>query len=295
MKQLLLLLILISGICNTYAQTNCLVFKDGAHIKACEFYNEAINHPQGSKESQELFIRSINACPIYAPSLQEISVPYLKRGDFYTWKIFIDRAVAADPQGYLGVRGWCLFKFLRDYQNAAIDLDKLYKLTNGEPGFSGDGDYDLRVVMALCEREMGNYKKSIAYFDNCISKPLGSSRVGLFDYLHRGVTKLKVKDYSSALADMQSEIRIYPKLAEAWYYLGVIQKHLQKTAEAQASFTKAKELYAKTGYHMNDPYCELLDQVYLSDIDRQLAANRHNNKPIRAKGLNGLKSTSRIY
>lgn len=275
MKQLLLSLILISGICNAYGQTNCLVFKDKAHISACGLYNEAINHPQGSKESQELFIRSINACPTYAPSLREISVPYLKRGDFYTWKIFIDRAVAADPKGYLGIRGWCLFEFLRDYKNATADLEKLYKLTNGKPGFTGNGDYDLRIVMALCAREMGNYKKSIAYFDDCISKPLGSSKVGLFDYLHRGVTKMMMKDYNGALADMQSEIGVYPKLAEAWYYLGIIQKHLHKTAKAQASFTKAKELYTKTGYYMNDPYCELPDQIYLSDIDQQLAVYGH--------------------
>src|SRR5258708_2292253 len=122
MKQLLLSLILISGICNVYAQTNCLVFKDGAHIKACELYNEAINHPQGSKESQELFVRSITACPTYAPSLHEVSVPYLKRGDFYTWKVFMDRAVASDPKGFLDTRAWCLFKFLRDYPNALSDL-----------------------------------------------------------------------------------------------------------------------------------------------------------------------------
>jgi tetratricopeptide (TPR) repeat protein len=267
-KSMLLLFIIIKAI-RVDAQTNCSVYKDVAHIRACELYQEAINHPQGSKESQQLFIQSINFCPTFAPSLHEISVPYLKRGDFYTWKIFIDRAVAADPVGFLGTRGWCLFKFLRDYPNALNDLKQVYKLTNGEPGYSGDGDYDLRIVMALCEREMGNYKQAMVYFDESINQANTHGRVGLFDYLHRGVTKLRLKDYKGALADMQNEIKIYAKLADAWYYLGITQMHLHQ-ASAQSSFKKARELYTKTGYFRNDPYCESLDKVYLADIDQQL-------------------------
>lgn len=265
MKKLLLTLFIAGCIIRLNAQTNCLVFKDAAHIKACELYNEAINYPQGSKESQQLFIESINSCPTYAPSLHEMSVPYLKRGDFHTWKILIDQAVASDPVGYLGTRGWCYFKFLRDYSNALKDLKRLYDLKKGQPGYSGDGDYNLRIVMGLCERELGNYKQAIIYFNEGIN-----SRPGLYDYLHRGVTKMRFNDYKGALADMQKEIGIYKKLADAWYYLGMIQKRLGHNNLARLNFKKAKDLFIKTGYHLNDPYCELPDQVYLSDIEQQL-------------------------
>lgn len=265
MRKLLFVILLIVGTMRCEAQTNCLVFKDAAHKKACELYNDAINYSQGSKESQQLFIQSINTCPTYAPSLHEISVPYLKRGDFYTWKMLMDRAVTADPDSYLGTRGWCYFKFLRDYTKAFKDLKKLYDLRKGQPGYSGDGDYDLRIVMGLCEREMGHYKQAIAYFDEAIN-----NRPGLYDYMHRGVTKIKLNDYKGALADMQKEISIYKKLADAWYYLGIIQMHMGNKKEAHVSFEQANNLFTKTGYHMNDPYCELPDQVYLIDIEQQL-------------------------
>lgn len=265
MKKFLLTIVITGYIIRLNAQTNCLVFKDAAHIKACELYNEAINHPQGSKESQQLFIQSINSCPTYAPSLHEMSVPYLKRGDFHTWKILIDKAVNADPEGYLGTRGWCYFKFLRDYPNALKDLKRLCDLKKGQPGYSGDGDYNLLIVMGLCEREMGNYKQAISYFDQGIK-----SRPGLYDYLHRGVTKLRMGDYKGAMADIEKEIAIYKKLADAYYYVGMIQKHLEDNSLARLNFNRAKDLFTKTGYHLNDPYCELQDQVYLSDIEQQL-------------------------
>ena len=269
-KCILMSLLLLSGNW-LWAQTNCLIFKDGAHIKACELYHLAIEYPQGSKESQELFIKSISACPTYAPSLNEMAVPYLKRGDFYTWRLLVDRAVKSAPLSYLGDRGSCLFLFLHDYPNALKDLKRLYVITKGLPGYSDNGDYDLRILMALCEREMGNYKQAIIYFNECIDKPMTKGNTGLYDYLLRGTTKLKHKDYKGALADFEKETKIYLKLADNYYYMGLAQKHLKQFAAAKLSFKHAKELYTKTGYFHYDPYCEPPDGVYLADINRELA------------------------
>lgn len=265
-----LLLLALFGSLVAKGQTNCNAYKDQPHQLACQLYSQAINLDQGSKASQELFIASLKACPTFGPTLHEMSVPYLKRGDFFTWKILIDQAVKTNPAGYLGDRGWCLFKFLKDYQNSLEDLQRLYKLTGGQPGYTGDGDYDLRIVMALCQRAIGDNKAAIHLLDECIAEHEKQQTVGLYDYLHRGVTYLKMKDYPAAIANFNLEIKKYGKLADTYYYLGLTYGRLHQQKQATACFKQAEELFSKTGYHRNDPYCESPDQVYLTDIQQQL-------------------------
>lgn len=269
MKIKLLLLTLFSGLV-VKGQTNCNAYKDQPHQLACQHYQEAIGFNQGSKASQERFIASLKACPTFGPSLHEMSVPYLKRGDFFTWKALMDQAVKSDPAGYLADRGWCLFKFLKDYKNSLEDLQRLYKLTGGQPGYTGDGDYDLRILMALCERENGDNKSAIRLFNECILEHEKQQTVGLYDYLHRGVTYLKMKDYPAAITNFNLQIKKYGKLADTYYYLGLTYSRLHQQKQANSYFKQAEELFIKTGYHRNDPYCESPDQVYLADIQQQL-------------------------
>lgn len=269
MKIKLLLLVLFNSLV-AKGQTNCNAYKDPAHQRACQLYSQAIGFNQGSKASQELFIASLEACPNFGPTLHEMSVPYLKRGDFFTWKVLIDQAVKSDPAAYLGDRGWCLFKFLKDYKNSLKDLQQLYKLTAGQPGYTGDGDYDLRILMALCQREAGDNKAAIRLFDECITEHEKQQTVGLYDYLHRGVTYLKMNDYQAAIANFNLETEKYEKLADTYYYLGLTYAKLHQQKQAIAYFRQAEELFIKTGYHRNDPYCESPDQVYLADIQQQL-------------------------
>ncbi|WP_184550767.1 hypothetical protein [Mucilaginibacter sp. FT3.2] len=271
MKKCLLTLICLINACVVEAQTNCNVYKDKAHQLACQYYTDAIEYPQGAKASQQLFIRSLEACVTFGPTLHEMSVPYLKRGDFYTWKLLMDKAVQADPAAYLGDRGWCYFKHLHDYQNCYADLYRLYKLTNGQPGYTGDGDYDLRLLMAISQREMGNNKLAMYYFNECIRDHEKKNAIGLFDYLHRGVTLLKMKKYAAALADLKLEVQKYQKLADTHYYLGLTYLALHDTRNATKSLNHARDLFLKTGYHRTDPYCEEPDQVYLTDITEVLA------------------------
>lgn len=273
MKIKLLLLTMLSAVI-AKGQTNCNVYKDQPHQTACQLYSEGIDFNQGSKASQERFIASLKACPTFAPTLHEMSVPYLKRGDFFTWKLLIDRAVKSNPAGYLSDRGWCLFKFLKDYNRSLEDLQRLYQLTAGQPGYTGDGDYDLRIVMALCQRERGDNKAAIQLFNECIAEHEKQQTVGLYDYLHRGVTYLRMKDYPAAIANFKLESRKYEKLADTYYYLGLTYAHLHQQKQAVACFTQAETLFTETGYHRTDPYCESPDQIYLTDIQRELKGLR---------------------
>jgi tetratricopeptide (TPR) repeat protein len=259
------------------SQANCTVFKDSSHIKACRLYNAADSFPQGSALSQHYLDSAIHICPDYANAWREISVPYLKRGDFPTWRNYIDKAVTLQPRLYLGVRGWCRYKFLHDFEGALQDLQQLDTLTSGEPGPSGDGSYNLYIVMALCERGLGNYDAAFHYFAlgiDSVRARQGPIWVGFYDYVHRAVLRMKQGDYRGALNDLDLQMEKTDKYAETAYYRGLAFAALGRTKEARAALQKARALFITDGYHFSDVYCEVQDEVYLEDIDRALEHSR---------------------
>jgi tetratricopeptide (TPR) repeat protein len=254
-------------------QSNCTLFTDPRCALACRLYNASDSFGQGGRKSQQYLDSAIHLCPGYADAWHEISVPYLKRGDFLTWRKYIDVAVSLKPEVYLLTRGWCRFKFLRDYEGALDDFRKNDTITHFNPGQTGDGSYNMYVVMAICERELGHYPEAFHYFSigiDSIVRQKGSDWVGLYDYVHRAVARIRVGDYKGALSDLDSENRKYDNYAETWYYQGIVFRLTGQKPEAKASFEKARRLFNGEGYHFTDPYCEMTDAIYLSDIDKAL-------------------------
>jgi len=266
----LLLVMVLTG----RGQTNCSLFTDSNKVKACRFYNLSDNYAQGTRACENILDSALYYWPGYAEAWHEKSVPYLKRGDFFTWRKYVDKAVALKPLEYLGVRAWCRFKFLHDYEGALNDLVKLDTLTQFNPGQSGDGSYDLHIVMALSERELGYYKKAFHYFSigiDTVLRQKGIQWVGLYDYLHRAVMRMRVKDYAGALSDLAKQIDKYSKFAETYYYQGQVLVLTGHPVEARKAFEKSKRLFISEGYHLTDPYCEMPDAVYLEEIEEALS------------------------
>lgn len=269
LKKTSLLLLLLSTVFWSRSQTNCRVFTDSCLIKACLIYNAADTFPQGSRISQQYYDSAIRTCPDYAEAWRAISIPYLKRGDFYTWRKYLDKAVSLKPRLFLGIRGWCLFKFLRDYEGALHDLRRFDTLTDFHPSYSGDGNYHLYIVMAICHRELGNYKQAAHYFSlgiDSIVAQQGEKSVGLSDHLHRAVTKMRTKDYAGALKDLERQMKRYDNYAEIYYYQGLILQLMRREKEALTNLEKAKTLVS-AGRHLSDIYCEMPDEVFIEDID----------------------------
>jgi len=265
-------ILLLVAFYSTSAQTNCRVFTDSAHIKACLLYNKADSFHQGTKASQLLYDSAIRACADYAEAWREISVPYLKRGDFATWRKYIDVAVELRPRDFLGVRGWCRFKFLKDYEGALADLKRLDTISEFHPLSSGDGNYHLYIIMAFCERALGNYPMAMHYFalgiDSVVAQK-GAAWTGSMDYLHRAVTKFQLKDYTGALEDIDRQLKKYDNFAEIYYYQALILHALHRDKEVAPLLQKAKTLVT-TSHHLSDIYCEMPDQVFIEDIEEAI-------------------------
>ena len=255
---------------------NCALYPVGSSCReACDLYQSPARDAsaQGSARSQKYFDEVLALCPTFAPAWREKAVPYLKQGDFGTWKRLIDHAVQLQPAQNLGYRGWCRFEFLHDYAGAAADLTRLMALTRGNSGFSANGDYDLRIVLALCKREQGDPNGALAVFNQCITANEAQQRVGLYDYLHRGVTRLRQGDDAGALLDLQLERQQIKQLADTEYYLGLVYRKQKNQALAHQHFALAETLF-RQGHYRHNTYCESLDKVYLADIQKALASRK---------------------
>ena len=275
MKLLLVLVgwLLGPGLALRAQSVNCTLYPAGSPCRqACDLY-ESPPQPeprQGSSASQQAFDRMLALCPGFAPAWHEKAVPYLKRGDFGTWKQLIDEAVRLQPRQYLAYRGWCYFHFLRDYERAAADLTQALAGAQAQPRYNNDGDYDLRIVLALCQRELGDRAGALSLLTASIQLAEAQQRVGLYDYLHRGVTRLQAGDYVGAVQDLQREQQQVKQLAETHYYLGVTYHRQGQRTLAREQLTLAQTLFEQ-GHYRHDSYSESVDAVYPADVQAALA------------------------
>lgn len=248
----------------SFSQPNCEQFKDQKCKEACELAIKA-EHPQWTKYGQEMFDQAIRLCPTISFSWREKSVPYLKSGDFITWKQLIDKAVEYDMKGNLGYRGWCKYQFFRDYKGAIDDIELLDSLVNYNIGYSQNGDYHLNIVKALCYSGLGKNSKAIEIIENQLK--VDNYSPGYYDYFQLGVTYFKLKDLANALKCFQKQSEIF-NLAENNYYLGKIYKMQNNLAEYKKNKEIALELYK--GYNkLRDPYTHHFNKIYLNTIETE--------------------------
>ena len=246
------------------SQMNCNSFEGADCKKACELIKWAEQY-QGYKYSQIAFDKALELCPNFDYAYREKSVPYLKRGDFVTWKILIDKAVNLNPKNNLGYRGWCKYQFLRDYQGAIRDFESLEALYgSNEIGYSPNGMYHLEIVKAICYNEIGKTDLAIHEFQKQLAKknytPL------LLDYYHLAVLYFEIKDYDNAKTYFEKQIANNDYYAEPYYYLALIYKRNNNIKQYKKNLVKAEEMYNKE-YIMKDNYTHPIDKIYKKDIE----------------------------
>jgi tetratricopeptide (TPR) repeat protein len=205
--------------CNAYytAQSPCGI--------ACAQINKALQYPQGSWQSQKSFDSLLRICPQLAYLWSEKSVPYLKRGDYAHWRLYLDKAVAIEPKVYLGYRAGCLFDNVKDYKQALADINELESLLNSKYlGSNPSGDLNLLIIKALCYRALNEIDSSLATFELALLIAENNHTVGNFDYFYWGTTLFQLQRYEEAEAKFKKQIEVNSNLAYTNYYLGCIEQ-----------------------------------------------------------------------
>lgn len=247
---------------NLQSQVNCNVMQSDDCKKACEIYNYLEKYDQGSKDSQEGFDKAIALCPDFSNLYMEKSVPYLKRGDFISWKILIDKAVELDPASHLGYRGWCKYQFLRDYKGAVADIEALEKIyPTGYLGYSQNGDYELHIAKALCYSALGQKEKAISLIENQLAKK--DHNVGFYDHYQLGVTYFELGRYDKALENFEKQSK-QNDFAENIYFKSKVAKIRNKD---YLDLKKMALTRYDEGRTMKDGYTHHFNKVYRTQIE----------------------------
>lgn len=244
---------------NLQAQVNCNSVEGENCKKACEILNND-SSTQGSQQSQENFAKVIALCPGFSHAYMEKSIPYLKRGDFVSWKKLIDKAVELDPANQLGYRGWCRFQFLRDYEGAIEDFNKLEKYRPGNLGYSQNGNYNLYVAKAICFSALNQKEKAVEILENLFKTKYYNA--GLFDYYQLGVTYFETGNHDKALENFEKQSKVYD-FAENIYFKSKVSKIRNK------DYLDLKNLALKTydeGKIMKDAYTHHFNKIYRKQI-----------------------------
>ncbi len=270
MKKLLFLSLLFLPV-SVFSQVNCeaLYEKGSPCYEACVMVYEGdkavVKNPQGSYASISGFDSAIAICPTFADAYYMKAIPYLKRGEFITWKKIIDKAVENDSILYLGYRGGARFMFQRDYEGAISDIETLKRIADWDIGTIYNGEYHLEVIRALSYRGIGDTLKAIDILQNHLdSYPI----TGNYDYFHLGVMLYQVKKYDEARKALEKQIEVKDYYADTYYYLALICKQQGKPSEYQTNLETALRFY-KEGKCVRglDSYMDYPDKVYLKQIE----------------------------
>lgn len=273
MTKLLLLSLLFLPV-NVISQVNCgALFEKGLPCyEACVMVYEqeggVKNMPQGSYASINGLDSAIAICPGFADLYYMRAIPYLKRGEFITWKKIIDKAVENDSILYLGYRGGARFMFLRDYEGAIKDIEDLKQMGNWDIGTIYNGEYHLEVIRALSYRGIGDTLKAVSILQKHIDS---YTIIGNYDYFHLGVMLYQLKKYDEAEKAFKRQIAIRNYYADTYYYLALVNEEQGNFPEYYSNLKRAFGFY-KEGKCVRglDSFMDYPDKVYLKQIEDRL-------------------------
>ena len=217
-------------------------------------------HSQGSLFSQTMFnilkFQNPNNSNIYF----EQSVAFNKYGYHDKGFELLDQAVELEPKMHLGYRGYMKLRFLRDFDGALSDFNRLDTLT---PDFN-DAPWGENIDFVRGESHFGNndYKKAIECFQrNIENQSEGWADIQSFVYL--GMCEYELGNYAKAIINFNKALEQSDKTTEAYFYLSKVYKATDSLPKAREFLEKAKE---NLSYKRDDPYNEYLNEIYLNDI-----------------------------
>jgi tetratricopeptide (TPR) repeat protein len=232
---------------------------------ALKYYKIGRSLPQGSKESQDYFVLSINADSTFSYAFFEKSVPFNKRGDYAKGFELLNKAVELNPKMHLGYRGWLRLVKLKDYKGSISDLQKLKKIKSKHT-YKAWGQ-NINFLIGISYLGLKNYDIAIEYFNFSINE--NNVEIDLNHYLYNAIALFQVVDFEKSIQSLKFCINHNKNFTEAYYYLGIIYSSLNKQAEAKINFNIALNLY-KNGFKNRNPYNEVFMEIYISDIEEKL-------------------------
>ena len=221
-------------------------------------------HMQGVGFSQSVFAILNWQHPDYSDAFFERSVPFNKRGEYFTGFYYLNKAVDLEPVKHLGYRGYMKLRFLRDFKGALNDLNRLDSLTPNVVDAPWGENIDF--LRGECYYGLGNYSKALEYFNSSVENQ-GAEWADVQTMVYQGLCNYKLADFEKAKSSFENALSHYDKTPEAHFGLGKTLLQMGDTVNAINSMKTAKDNIA---FKRDDHYKEFLNEIYVEEIQKLL-------------------------
>lgn len=201
---------------------------------------------------------------------QQKSMPYLKNGDFISWRKFINKAVDNDPERYLAYRGFCAMIFVKDYESALLDFESIQKLKPNTPVF--EMDHSMEFWRGLCYLELGNLDSARIFMEKSLKYQLdlrSAEWAHYNDFFYLAVIHYELNDIAKAQYYIDASLKNYAEFPDAHFYKALILNKLGKSGEALDHLAQIENAWKKR-YRMNEDnevYANYPKQIGQTEID----------------------------
>jgi tetratricopeptide (TPR) repeat protein len=231
-------------------------------------------------EGQAAADSALRIDPTNAYIWQQKSMPYLKNGDFMSWRKFINKAVENAPERYLAYRGFCAAIFVKDYESALIDFEAIQKLKPKEAIY--EMDHSMEFWRSLCYLELGQLDSARFFMEKSLKYQLdlrSAEWAHYNDFFYMGVIFYELNDLSKAQYYIDASLKNYNEFPDAHYYKALILNKLGKSGEALDHLAQIENAWKKR-YRMNEdnePYANYPKQIGQIEIDNLRAVLTSKN------------------
>jgi tetratricopeptide (TPR) repeat protein len=217
-------------------------------------------HLQGSLLSQKMFDVLTYQYPDYSDAYFEQSVALNKYGNFAKGFELLDQAVELDPYLHLGYRGYMKLRFLRDFDGALKDFNRLDSLTPNVVDAAWGEDIDF--LRGECFYGKKDYQKAIKMFNRNI-KNHTEEWVDINSMVYLGLCEYELGNYKKSISEFHRALNQSEYTAEAYFGIAKAHHKLGEVDEAKENIVLAEK---NIGYKRDDAYNEYLNEIYLFEI-----------------------------
>ncbi len=200
----------------------------------------------------QLYIDSaIQINPNMAYLYQQKAMPYFKQGKYELGLKSLDKAVELDPKSHIDYRAFIKCIFAKTYQESIKDFQSAKKI-KGEHGVVMDHSYNFYI--GLCHLQLGDYSKSLPFFEMSIEhakKTNGESWIHYLDLFYAGIAEQEMDRHNKAIEYFDKALKSYPTFSDAKYYKALSQFRTGQIDQAEKTLADC-ELDFKKGYTINE-------------------------------------------
>ncbi len=233
-----------------------------AQLRRGAFYSNY----QGTVAEQMHHKEAIQMDSSNAELWREFGTARVKRGILDEMEYFYEEAVKRHPEKWAGFRGYLYLYFYRDFPKAIADFN-LGDQTNGEVSYSQGQSHD--YMRGICYYGLKDYEGAYDVLNKYIEEVTedeGEEWVDVYAMLYRGLSLIKLDKLDDAIMDFDRVLKYYPNLSDCFYHKARIYVSRGQFGLALEQLDLA-EHYFNEGYYHQRPYVEVLEQIYLQDIE----------------------------